>query len=491
MKFFNSKKLTLKTLTVSMLSLATLAQTVHAEDQILPVKKVSSIKDLEGVKIQQTKYVEENNRDDILKNDLLGQEKPFINSQKSMQSHQTDLVTPSTIQSDSLTNSDNQADNYQADEQKIIQPETIDPIRPAQSMHSNNTINYKSVNQPQENVDMIEETTEETANDGQGIEVRDNDTSNDDVIKKIQNKGGKIYKTLNLTNYAKAVNASEWTPQMQKNSAMTVKLQALLDWNHASPGPIDGGWGMNSIKALTNFQAMKGLPKTGKMDQDTWNALIQGVDSDQPVLMSYTITKNDNAYKYTQLPGGYEAKSKLKALNYQSIYEKIAEEYHMNVNYLKKLNKGKKFTVGESITVYNPGPALQANITKVVANKADKTLYAYHGRKLVATYPTTVGSAATPSPHGTFKIANRVKKPYYKATVGEGKDKKIYMLKPGPNSPVGIVWMGLSKPTYGLHGSPLPEGISRQASHGCIRLTNWDVLEVYANIKKGATVVLE
>ena len=81
--------------------------------------------------------------------------------------------------------------------------------------------------------------------------------------------------------------------------------------------------------------------------------------------------------------------------------------------------------------------------------------------------------------------------PWYKATVGEDKDKQVYMLPPGPNNPVGVVWMGLSKPSYGLHGSPVPEGISRQASHGCIRLTNWDVLEVYANIENGATVELK
>ncbi len=164
----------------------------------------------------------------------------------------------------------------------------------------------------------------------------------------------------------------------------------------------------------------------------------------------------------------------------------------MNINYLKKLNKGKKFVAGETITVYNPGKPLKSRITKVIVNKKNETLRAYNGNKLVASYPTTVGSTETPSPHGTFKVANRVKRPHYKATVEkEGEPKKIYMLQPGPNSPVGIVWMGLSKPSFGIHGSPIPEGISRQASHGCVRLTNWDALEVLANIKHGATVVLE
>ncbi len=327
---------------------------------------------------------------------------------------------------------------------------------------------------------------------GEVVAGKTADTSNDEVIKNIESKNGKNYTRLSLNSYAQKVNSAVWTPNMRKNSAMTVKLQALLDWNHASPGPIDGGWGMNSVKALTNFQAMKGLPTTGKMDEATWRALNKNIDPNQPVLMGYKIRPSDTKYFYTQIPRGYPAKSKLKALNYQNIYEKIAEEYHMNVNYLKKLNTGKRFVAGETIAVYNPGPALNSRITKVVANKADRTLYAYNGKRLVATYPTTVGSAATPSPHGKFKIVSRVKKPHYRATVEkEGEKKQVYMLKPGPNSPVGIVWMGLSKPSYGIHGSPIPEGISRQASHGCIRLTNWDALEVRHNIRTGATVILE
>ncbi len=317
--------------------------------------------------------------------------------------------------------------------------------------------------------------------------------SDDDTIKNLQHKNGKVYKTTNLSHYAKMVNSAVWKPDMKKNTAMTVKLQALLDWNHASPGPVDGGWGMNSKKALSNFQSMKGLPVTGRMNQATWDALTKRFKAkNQPVLISYKITPKDTKYFYTQIPSGYPAKSKLKALNYQNIQEKLAEEFHMNINYLKKLNKGKKFVKGETITVYNPGKPLKSRITKVIVNKKNETLRAYNGNKLVATYPTTVGSTATPSPHGTFKIANRVKRPHYKATVEkEGEEKKIYMLQPGPNSPVGIVWMGLSKPSFGIHGSPIPEGISRQASHGCIRLTNWDALEVHANIKQGATVILE
>lgn len=317
------------------------------------------------------------------------------------------------------------------------------------------------------------------------------DFSDDPTIKNIEDKDGKRYTTLNLSNYAKQVNDATWSPNMKVNSAMTIKMQALLDWNHASPGPIDGGWGMNSKKALINFQTMKGLPATGKMDQKTWDALIKNIPASKPVLVTYTITEDDINTNFAPTPATSEAKSKMKGLYYQDIKEMFGERFHMDVRYLDKLNTNKTYKAGETITVLNTRGPLNQRINRVVANKAEKTLYAYNGDKLVATYPTTVGSDTTPSPQGTFKIINKVKMPWYKATVGEGAQKKVYMLPPGPNNPVGVVWMGLSKPSYGLHGSPKPEGISRQGSAGCVRLTNWDVLEVYANIENGATVELK
>ena len=316
-------------------------------------------------------------------------------------------------------------------------------------------------------------------------------SSADTSIKSIEDVNGKKHTTLNLSNYAKQVNGATWTPSMKVNSAMTIKMQALLDWNHASPGAIDGGWGMNSKKALINFQTMKGLPATGKMDQKTWDALNKNIPANKPVLVTYTITEDDIKTNFASTPAGSEAKSKMKGLYYQDIKEMFGERFHMDVRYLDKLNKNKQYKAGETITVLNTRAPLKQRINRVVANKADKTLYAYNGDKLVATYPTTIGSDATPSPQGSFKIINKVKMPWYKATVGKGADKQIHMLPPGPNSPVGVVWMGLSKPSYGIHGSPKPEGISRQASAGCVRLTNWDVLEVYANIENGATVELK
>ena len=341
----------------------------------------------------------------------------------------------------------------------------------------------------------VQSDSTDDISDGQAVAAPSaaiaNNRPADTSIKSIEDVDGKKYTTLNLSNYAKQVNGATWTPNVKVNSAMTIKMQALLDWNHASPGAIDGGWGMNSKKALINFQTMKGLPATGKMDQKTWDALNKNIPANKPVLVTYTITEDDVKTNFATTPASAEAKSKMKGLYYQDIKEMLGERFHMDVRYLDKLNKNKQYKAGETITVLNTRDPLKQRINRVVANKADKTLYAYNGDKLVATYPTTVGSDATPSPQGTFKIINKVKMPWYKATVGKGSDKQVYMLPPGPNSPVGVVWMGLSKPSYGIHGSPEPEGISRQASAGCVRLTNWDVLEVYANIENGATVELK
>lgn len=312
--------------------------------------------------------------------------------------------------------------------------------------------------------------------------------ADDNIIKTIQN-AGKIYTTYNLTNYARQVNNATWSPNMRVNSAMTVKLQALLDWNHASPGPIDGGFGMNTKKALTNFQKIKGLPPTGKLDTATWEALTANISSEQPVLVSYTITRADVNNRFTSLPANAEERSRLKGLYYENIQEMLGERFHMDVAYLKKLNPNSQFQAGDVITVINTGEQLNERITHVHASIADKVLYAYHGNKLIAAYPTTIGSTATATPQGKYRVVSRVKMPWYKATVGrDTPEPKTYMLPPGPNSPVGVVWLGLSRPSYGIHGSPVPEGISRQASLGCVRLTNWDVLEVYDNISVGASV---
>ena len=171
---------------------------------------------------------------------------------------------------------------------------------------------------------------------------------------------------------------------------------------------------------------------------------------------------------------------------YESVLEGLAEKFHMNEKYLKSLNPNASFNAGDTIIVYNPGDPNTKPVSRVVADKATESVYAYDDNgNLVASYPSTVGSTATPSPTGTHTVKVKVDGPNYTYT-GDNGEKLI--IPPGPNNPVGLVWIGLSKPSYGIHGSPDPARISRQASAGCVRLTNWDALALLGVIKSDATV---
>ena len=295
------------------------------------------------------------------------------------------------------------------------------------------------------------------------------------------------YTTENLPVQAQKVNSATWKQGMKRDRDTTTKLQALLNWQQNGVGAVDGSWGKNSRKAMQAFQMANGLAVTDTLNTETWQALTKNDKlMQQPVLVSYQLTDADINIKTTTIPAGAEAKAKLEGMYYETVIEGLAEKFHISENYLKALNPNAKFAVGETITVYNPGNPNTKPVSRVVADKATETLYAYDNKNnLVASYPTTVGSTATPSPTGTHTVEVKVHEPNYTFTAENG-SKSI--LPPGPNNPVGLVWIGLSKPSYGIHGSPDPARISRQASAGCIRLTNWDALALLGVIQNGATV---
>ena len=295
------------------------------------------------------------------------------------------------------------------------------------------------------------------------------------------------YTTENLPVEAQKVNSATWTQGMKRNSHTTTKLQALLNWQQNGVGSVDGYWGKNSRKAMQAFQMANGLAVTDTLNTETWQALTKNDKlMAQPVLVSYELSDADINIKTTTIPASAEAKAKLEGMYYESVIEGLAEKFHISENYLKALNPNAKFAVGETIIVYNPGNPNTKPVSRVVADKTTETLYAYDDKgMLVASYPTTVGSTTTPSPTGTHTVAVKVHEPNYTYTADNG-SKSI--LPPGPNNPVGSVWIGLSKPSYGIHGSPDPARISRQASAGCIRLTNWDALALLGVIQNGATV---
>lgn len=295
------------------------------------------------------------------------------------------------------------------------------------------------------------------------------------------------YNTDNLSERATKTNESTWTEGAKIDQNLGTKIQALLNWSHHGVGAVDGRWGKNTIKAMKAFQEANNLPVTDSMNTETWQALTQdSALTNQPVLVNYQLTDDDVNIKTTKIPSGAEEKAKLEGMYYESVLEALGEKFHIDTDYLKTLNPDSNFAAGDTIIVYNPGNPNTTPVSRVVADKAAQTLYAYDANdNMVASYPTTVGSTSTPSPTGTHEVKVKIHKPNYTYTSDAGKKS---ILPPGPNNPVGIVWIGLSKPSYGIHGSPDPERISRQASAGCVRLTNWDALALLGTIENGATV---
>jgi lipoprotein-anchoring transpeptidase ErfK/SrfK len=186
----------------------------------------------------------------------------------------------------------------------------------------------------------------------------------------------------------------------------------------------------------------------------------------------------------------------LKALNYTSPREAIAEKFHMSEALLSAVNPGKKFDrAGEIIFVagvLNKQPKLVIN--RIEVDRSRQTVKAFDpSGALIAFFPATVGSEEKPSPIGSFKVVSIDRNPTYRYNPQykfKGvKSKKPFTIKPGPNNPVGLYWIGLSAEGYGIHGTPDPSKVSKTESHGCVRLTNWDAGLLAGNIKKGTPVV--
>lgn len=284
------------------------------------------------------------------------------------------------------------------------------------------------------------------------------------------------YHTENLSEYAQKVNAQTWQINESKlTPEQVLKIQALLNWHHHKVGALDGSFSDNTIKAMNVFQYKHNLPLTSMMNAQTWQALTQDESLlKRPVLVNYTLTADDVAlYKYPQRTG------------YKTVREAIAERFQMSRELLKDLNPTAKYKAGETIIVYNPAQPNVEAVAKVIADKKRNILFAYNAQdELIASYPTTVGGRNSPSPKGTYKVINRHIDPSYNKDFKN----KASVIPPGPNNPVGRVWMGLNKPSFGIHGSPEPEKISRQGSAGCVRLTNWDALSLFGTIQEGAVV---
>ncbi|AMA56911.1 L,D-transpeptidase family protein [Bradyrhizobium sp. CCGE-LA001] len=297
---------------------------------------------------------------------------------------------------------------------------------------------------------------------------------------------------------ANAVNdaaRSEKPPATDKISAPTAKLQILLDRAQFSPGQIDGKFGENAQKALKAFAEQNGLGFDKTIAPELWDKL--NAASEGPVLVDYKITDADVKGPFLKkLPTKLEDMKSLEALSYTSPLEGLAEKFHMSEELLKALNPKKAFDkAGETIIVANiPARRELPRIARVEIDKASETLKAFDETgRLIAYYPASVGSADRPTPTGTLKVTAAHEQPTYRYNPEykfKGvKSKRPFDIKPGPNNPVGSYWIGLSAQGYGIHGTAEPDRVSKSASHGCVRLTNWDARVLGENVKRGTSVV--
>lgn len=275
-------------------------------------------------------------------------------------------------------------------------------------------------------------------------------------------------------------------------SALTAKVQVMLDRAGVSPGVIDGIKGGMSRSAIAAFERRSGLPADGAMDPQVWAALLPFAGG--AMTASYTITDADVTHLTTHIPTDYLEKANMTSLGYTSVAEKLGERFHMDERFIAALNPGVPLTAGATIRVIAPSKPLRAKVTRVFIEKGTNRVAAYDAEgHMVVNYPATIGSAETPSPSGTHKVRAVAMNPEYTYNPAinftQGTNKSVLVLPPGPNGPVGTVWIALTKPTYGLHGTPTPSRLFVSESHGCVRMTNWDAEELAHMVQPGVTSV--
>ncbi len=296
-----------------------------------------------------------------------------------------------------------------------------------------------------------------------------------------------------------------------------IRIQVLLDRAGFSPGVIDGKTGQSLDDAISGYQTSQGLKVTGTLDEATATALMR---DRTPVLGRLKIDARDAAGPFVSpFPKKPEDQAKLDFIGYRNSLEKLAEKFHTTPATIVALNPaGAKIGAGEVLILPNVLPrsrtydgvekaedrqmlsdlnvdGIQPKGDRVVVDKSDRVLRVYAGDRLIAQFPATMGSSKDPLPLGNWTINGTSYLPpfHYQPDLfwDVADSKSDHRLPPGPNGPVGVVWLDLSKEHYGIHGTGAPETIGRAESHGCIRLTNWDVARLSLMVKPGTKAVFQ
>jgi lipoprotein-anchoring transpeptidase ErfK/SrfK len=296
-----------------------------------------------------------------------------------------------------------------------------------------------------------------------------------------------LTKSINDTTLAPPISA-------QSGGAAVIRAQILLCRAKFSVGEIDGSPGSNFREAVKGFQSFHAITPTGVVDKATWKAL--NLDKGVAVV-AYRITTADVAGPFVKIPNDWAEMAKLPKMGYASVDEELGEKFHSNPALLHELNANKAFDkAGTEIMVPNLNVPRIARAASVVVKKAEGTVTAFDGRgKVIAQFPATTGSDHDPLPLGDWKVIDVHPNPTFSYNPDlfwdAGSKETKQLIAAGPRGPVGVVWIGLSKEHYGIHGTAEPSGVGHAQSHGCIRLTNWDAMELSRMVGPGTPVHLK
>ena len=280
-----------------------------------------------------------------------------------------------------------------------------------------------------------------------------------------------------------------------------LRVQILLDRALFSPGIIDGRWGSNTEKAVHWLQEREGLPTTGSVDEATWERLQQLANQPRQLVRTTQLTQDDVAGPFVTLPEEYYDRRDMECQCYESLAEKLAERHHTTEDLLEKLNPDvdlNNVPAGTSLNVpaldrQASGGARAGGVAKIVISDGGRYLHALDASdRILYHFPATLGSDYSPSPSGDYRITAVAHDPswHYQPDILEGvdDDEPDAVLPSGPNNAVGVVWMQLSRPHYGIHGTSAPETIGYATSNGCVRLTNWDAAFLAEHVDEGTPV---